>query len=149
MGLGGIRKPSYTAFALLHKLGDERIAASVPATLVTRRHDGSIAIALWNLVDPGTNGGEAARRLAFRGLRPGALLRITRIDDRHGSSLAAYEAMGRPRYPSRAQVEALNHAAEMPPATRRHLDADNTLPLTLSVNELVLIEIAPDQLARR
>jgi xylan 1,4-beta-xylosidase len=145
MGLGGIRKPSYTAFALLHKLGDERIASAEPGTLVTRRHDGSIVIALWNLVDPGTAGGERRRELSFHGLKQGATLHVTSIDDQHASSLAAYEAMGRPRYPSTAQVAALNRAAELPAAHPRKLAPDNTLQLVLPVNGLVLLEIARDQ----
>ena len=149
MGLGGIRKPSYTAFALLHKLGDERIASTDPGTLVTRRPDGSIAIAVWNLVDPGTNGGASARQLEFRGLRAGAALQVTGIDDQHGSSLAAYEAMGRPRYPSLDQVAALNRAAELPHARVQALPNDNTLRLDLTPNALVLIEIAREQMARR
>jgi xylan 1,4-beta-xylosidase len=149
MGLGGIRKPSYTAFALLHKLGEQRIAAAEPGTLVTRRQDGSIVIALWNLVDPGTAGGERVRQLDFRGLRSGATLRVTRIDDQHASSLAVYEAMGRPRYPSAAQLASLNRAAALPPATRLHLPAGNSVQLTLPVNGLVLLEIARDQLSRR
>ncbi len=145
MGLGGIRKPSYTAFALLHKLGDERIASKDPGTLVTRRKDGSIVIALWNLVDPGTAGGERNRKLEIHGLRAGASLHMTRIDDQHASSLAAYEAMGRPRYPSAAQIATLNRAAELPSATVLHLQADNSLQLTLPANALVLLECAPDQ----
>lgn len=148
MGLGGIRKPSYTAFALLHKLGEQRIAAAESGTLVTRRQDGSIAIALWNLVDPGTAGRERMRKLDLRGLRTGATLRVTRIDDQHGSSLAAYQAMGAPRYPSTAQVAALNRAAELPPSTSLRLAAGNSVQLTLPANGLVLLEIAHDQFAR-
>ncbi len=147
LGLGGIRKPSYTAFALLHKLGEQRIAAIEAGTLVTRRQDGSIAIALWNLVDPGSGGAEHVRRLDFRGLRSTATLRVTRIDDQHASSLAVYEAMGRPRYPSAAQVAALNRAAELPPATPLRLPAGDSVQLTLPVNGLVLLEIARDQRA--
>ncbi|MBS0389069.1 MAG: glycosyl hydrolase family 39 [Proteobacteria bacterium] len=149
MGLGGIRKPSYTAFALLHKLGEQRLDAAAPATLVTRRPDGTIAIALWNLVDPGSAGGQVVRDLEFHGLRPGAHVRVTRIDDDHGSSLAAYEAMGRPRYPSAAQVAALNRAAVLPPARTLALSSRSTLQLQLAPNALVLLEIAPDQQARR
>jgi xylan 1,4-beta-xylosidase len=149
MGLGGIRKPSYTAFALLHKLGEQRIPATEPGTLVTRRPDGSIAIALWNLVDPGTPGGERTRTLDFRGLRTGTTVRVTRIDDQHASSLAAYEAMGAPRYPSAAQVAALNRAAALPPATQVRLPAGNSLQLTLPANGLVLLEVARDQLSGR
>ncbi len=149
MGLGGIRKPSYTAFALLHKLGEQRIAAAEPGTLVTRRHDGSIVIAVWNLVDPGSGGGESARRLDFRGLRRGATVRVTRIDNQHASSLAVYEAMGRPRYPSTAQAAALNRAAALPPATRLQLRKDDSMQLALPANGLVLVEIARDQRLHR
>ncbi len=149
MGLGGIRKPSYTAFALLHKLGEQRLSTSAPGTLVTRQADGSIAIALWNLVDPGSGGGKVERELELRGLRPGAKLRMTRIDDEHGSSLAVYESMGRPRYPSAAQVAALNHAAELPAAQPLNLTRGNTLKLELPINGLVLLQIAANQRARR
>jgi hypothetical protein len=44
--------PSYNAFALLHELGDERIASSSHDVLVTRRKDGALVVAAWNLVDP-------------------------------------------------------------------------------------------------
>jgi len=149
MGLGGIRKPSYTAFALLHKLGDERIASTAPGTLVTRREDGSLAIAVWNLVDPGGPGGPVQRSLVLRGLRPGAALKLTRIDDQHGSSLAAYESMGRPRYPTAAQVALLNRAAQLPDPQPERLSRSNTLDLELARNALVLIEIDSDQLMPR
>lgn len=149
MGLGGIRKPGYTAFALLHRLGGQRLDTAAPAALVTRRSDGTIAVALWNLVDPGSGGGTAVRELEFRGLQPGARVRMTRIDDEHGSSLAAYEAMGRPRYPSAAQVAKLNRAAELPAARTLALSPRNALRLQMAANELVLLEIAPDQQARR
>ena len=149
MGLGGIRKPSYTAFALLHKLGDERLPASAPGLLVTRRHDGSMAIAVWNLVDPGAAGGVVERELTLHGLKPGAALRITRIDDQHGSSQAVYEAMGRPRYPSEEQIAELNRAAELPAPSPQRLPSNNTLHLQLARNALLLIEIDRGQLMPR
>src|SRR5580700_10103015 len=52
VALGGIKKPSYSAFALLHKLGKERILQDSSNILITRRRDGSLAIVAWNLVDP-------------------------------------------------------------------------------------------------
>ena len=149
MGLGGIRKPSYTAFALLHKLGEQRLANNAPGTLVTRRADGTLVIALWNLVDPGSGGGQVTRELELRGLRAGAKLRRTQIDDEHASSLAVYNAMGRPRYPTAAQVATLNRAAELPAAQPLTLARNNTLKLELPVNALVLLEITASQRARR
>ena len=37
---GGIPKPAFNAFELLHQLGDERLASSDPNVLLTRRKDG-------------------------------------------------------------------------------------------------------------
>ncbi len=62
---GGINKPSYYAFGLLHQLGSERIANSSPNAIVTRRKDGTLVVALWNMVDPGQTGAAKKIRLTF------------------------------------------------------------------------------------
>lgn len=56
IAMGGIKKPSYAAFALLHQLGNERIPQQASNVLVTRRHDGTVVVAAWNLVDPDKTG---------------------------------------------------------------------------------------------
>src|SRR5437879_6956775 len=47
-----IPKPAFNDFALLHRLGDTRLDVTSDSALVTRRKDGSIAIAVWNLFLP-------------------------------------------------------------------------------------------------
>ena len=47
-----IRKPSFNAFAMLHHLGDERLANDSKNALVTRRPDGTLVVAVWNMADP-------------------------------------------------------------------------------------------------
>jgi len=74
---------------------------------------------------------------------------MTQIDDEHASSLAVYDAMGRPRYPSTAQVATLNRAAELPAAQPLALARNNTLKLQLPANALVLLEIVANPRARR
>src|SRR5580693_4043474 len=96
---GGINKPSYYDFGLLHKLGEEVIANADPNVIVTKRKDGTLAIALWNLVDPGKTGGMKKIRLIFTNVPSDAALLVSRVDDEHGNALAAYRAMGSPRYP--------------------------------------------------
>src|SRR5438874_4719189 len=54
---GGLPKPAFNAFKLLHRLGTSRIAHSSSSVLVTRRDDGTLAIAVWNLVLPEEQGG--------------------------------------------------------------------------------------------
>jgi len=140
MDLGGIRKPSYTAFALLHKLGVERIPNVTPGVLATRRADHSLAIAVWNLVDPGSAASERYVVLQFRGLGASSAVKVTSLDEQRGSSLAAYRAMGSPRYPTAAQLRALNRSAELPQAQSMQLAQDGSITLTIPANGLVLVE---------
>jgi xylan 1,4-beta-xylosidase len=58
---GDIPKPSYNAFKLLHRLGDERISVNSNSVLVTRQKDGSLVVAAWNLVPPDQTGAPQAR----------------------------------------------------------------------------------------
>jgi xylan 1,4-beta-xylosidase len=62
---GGINKPSFYAFGLLHRLGDRRLANAASNILVSRRADGSLALAVWNLVDPDKPGSPLHLRLGL------------------------------------------------------------------------------------
>jgi xylan 1,4-beta-xylosidase len=140
MTLGGIRTPGYTAFALLHRLGTQRLPASTPGILATRRADGSLAVAAWNLVDPGSPGSDRTVRLAFRHLRSPGKFKVTQIDNARGNSYALYGEFGKPRYPSAAQVIAMNHAAELPLSRTLLPSADGSITLIIPANGLVLVE---------
>jgi xylan 1,4-beta-xylosidase len=137
---GGINKPSYYDFGLLHKLGEKRIANADANVIVTKRKDGTLAIALWNLVDPGKTGAVKKIRLIFANVPSDAALFVGRVDDEHGNALAAYRAMGSPRYPSEAQVERMNDSTKLPPPSRERLTGDH-LDLDLEPNALVLVEV--------
>ena len=141
----GINKPSFYDFALLHQLGDRRIASSADDVLVTERADGKLAIAVWNIVDPST--GEtspqrAARTvtLSLKGVPPSAAVMTSQVDEEHGNSLPLYRKLGSPEYPSPAQVEAMNQASRLPAPVSTHLD-HGSLTLTVPVNGLVLVVI--------
>jgi xylan 1,4-beta-xylosidase len=136
---GGINKPSYYDFSLLHRLGDARFANSNPNVIVTKRKDGTLVIALWNLVDPDKTGSAKKFQLVFENIRSNAPVTISRVDDDHGNTLAAYRALGSPRYPTEDQVRRLNAATE-PRPEQSHLEGDR-LDLDLQVNALVLIEV--------
>jgi xylan 1,4-beta-xylosidase len=140
MALGGIKKPSYSAHALLHKLGDERIVQEPSNVLVTRRRDASLAIVAWNLVDPDKTGNTRALEFNFTGVAPDAEVNVTRADSEHGNTLAAYKKMGSPRYPTQAQTLALNAVAEKTDV--QHLQmTQGSITLDLPVNGLVLLEV--------
>jgi xylan 1,4-beta-xylosidase len=140
MALGGIKKPSYSAFALLHNLGQERILQDSSDVLVTRRRDGSLVIVAWNLVDPDKTGGEHSVEFEIHGVPSGSRVRVSRADSKHGNTLAAYKSMGSPRYPTRAQVNELNRVAETAPIENLRL-SKSVIMLQLPVNGLLLLEV--------
>jgi xylan 1,4-beta-xylosidase len=138
---GGINKPSYYDFALLHELGETRLRNASPDVLVTRRQDATLVIALWNLVDPDRTGNTRNIRLTFNNLPPGGRSAyISQVDNEHGNTLAAYKALGSPRYPTPEQVKKMNDATKLPDPMRKALDG-NELDLELEPNALFLIEV--------
>jgi len=95
---------------------------------------------VWNLVDPGSAASERYVVLQFRGLGASSAVKVTSLDEQRGSSLAAYRAMGSPRYPTAAQLRALNRSAELPQAQSMQLAQDGSITLTIPANGLVLVE---------
>ncbi|HEY1803920.1 MAG TPA: glycosyl hydrolase family 39 [Terracidiphilus sp.] len=139
---GGINKPSYYAYGLLHQLGNARLASDSKNVLVTRTASGGLAIAAWNLVDPGQQGATKTIGLEFHRVPPDARVTIQRVDKDHGNVLKAYEAMGRPLDPTPDQVEQLNRSSALPPPEESRLK-DGKLNLTLTPNALVLVTVQP------
>jgi len=136
---GGLPKPSFNAFKLLHALGDQRLAEDSPSVLVTRRADGTFVIAVWNLFLPEESGQAKTVALLLKGERhPHAW--ISRLDAMHGSLLDAYAAMGRPRGPTPAQIESLRKAAQLSPPEELPV-RNGAIHLTLPPQGLALIEL--------
>ena len=142
IALDRIKKPSFYDFSLLHKLGEERLANPADNLLVTRRKDGALIVAAWNLVDMDklAQGAPLTMRLTFKGVAADAAVTIQRVDATQGNPMTAYRAMGSPRYPTPAQVAALNRASSLPAPERSRL-TNGVLELTLPVNGLAVIEI--------
>jgi xylan 1,4-beta-xylosidase len=138
---GGINKPSYYDFSLLHRLGNQRLANSSRDVIVTRTKDRKLVIALWNLVDPGVAGTAKAFHLTFDNVPANASVAVSRVDNEHGNTLAAYRAMGSPRYPTEEQIRRLNAAAQLPLSGGDNLKG-NSLELSLEPNALVLVELS-------
>jgi xylan 1,4-beta-xylosidase len=136
----GIPKAAFNAFALLHHLGDVRLDVNSDSALVTRRKDGSLAIAVWNLFLPEEAGSAKTVTLHFKDLSGTPSARVTIVDTEHGSPLPAWEKMGRPASPSLAQIEALRKAGALPHAETQTLK-NGSLTLTLQPQSLALIEL--------
>ena len=136
---GDIPKPAFYGFELLHKLGDERISEPEDDVLATRRKDGSLVVALWNLVEPGANGEEKKFHLELRGLRPGDTARVWRVDADHGDTLAAYDRMGKPRYPTQAQIRELRESTKLPEPPSAAVQGD-ALDVSVPPSGLAVVE---------
>jgi xylan 1,4-beta-xylosidase len=137
---GGIPKPSFYAFEILHYLGDRRIDNSNRDVLVTKAKDGSLVVAVWNLVNPGSTGSPRAVRLDFKGVSPDATASIARVDEQHGDTLNLYDKMGKPRYPTQAQIQQLDWGSRLKSPEERHLK-NGSLELQLPVNGLAITQV--------
>ncbi len=137
---GGINKPSYYAYGLLHQLGTERLAENSPNVIVTKNAAGEIEVAAWNLADPGQPGANKTMDLAFRHVPEDARVSIQRIDLDRGNVLKAYAAMGSPLDPTPNQVTQLNQASQLSAVSDQRLTAGR-FEIRLTPNSLVLIKV--------
>ena len=138
---GGIPKPAFNAYLLLHRLGDQRLKVDSDAALVTRRQDGTLVVAAWNMADPGAEGSEKTVAFQFEHAKV-SKVQVTRLDAEHGDVHKAYEAMGSPRYPTRDQIEKLRAASRLSGA-EAHSVKNGSMMLEIPAHGLVLIEGKP------
>src|SRR5881392_2149983 len=139
LAAGGIPKPAFNAFALLHQLGEERFRAEAEGALLTRRGDGTLLLALWNYTEIGST--PKARKVILTVQHSAArTASIQSLDAEHGNVLPAYVRMGSPRYPTQRQLAELRAAAALPAPVARPLDA-GTLALEIPPDGLVLVTI--------
>jgi xylan 1,4-beta-xylosidase len=147
LAVGGIPKPAFNAFALLHRLGGQRFTQDADQALLTRRDDGTLELALWNYVDVGASG--PPRKLVLRISHTGARsASVQLLDAEHGNVHIAYERMGAPRYPTRSQLAELRSAAALPSPSVRPLTADG-LSLEIPAGGLVLVTVPASSSATR
>jgi xylan 1,4-beta-xylosidase len=135
----GLPKPSFNAFKLLHMLGDERIAVDAKSALVTRRDDGTIVMALWNLFLPGTAGYNKQVNISIYGSGKYQRAKVYRLDAEHGSLLRTYTEMGKPASPTQAQILSLRNAATLPAPEDARIQRSQ-LRIVLPPQGLALIE---------
>lgn len=136
----GLNKPSFYDFALLHKLGTERLANPAENALITKLPDGSLSIAVWNPVRNEKSGPPTSVTLELSGVAKNAPVSLERVDEDHGNVLKSYKAMGSPQYPKPAQIAEMNRASAPPPPERTTLH-DGKLTLQLGEYALVLVRI--------
>jgi xylan 1,4-beta-xylosidase len=142
MAEDGIPKPAFNAFLLLHRLGDERLSVASDSVLVTRRPDGTLVIAAWNMVPPAAKGVDKSMEFQFQHAKISSV-EITRLDAERGDVHKAYEAMGAPRFPSQQQIEKLRMAARLSPV-EMHETRNGSVTIAIPSQGLVLLEAKPE-----
>jgi xylan 1,4-beta-xylosidase len=154
MAVGGIPKPQFNTYKLLHRLGNTRLVTSDGPVLASRRNDGSVAIAVWNLAEvpqasgmPGASwdrkviGDQKQIQVVLKGARPGQTVEVSHVDHFHGSPYPEWRKLGSPQYPTLAQMELIRKSAELAPPETRKLGKNGELVLDLPPESLALIEV--------
>jgi xylan 1,4-beta-xylosidase len=135
---GGLPKPAFNAFKVLHLLGDHRLVSSDSALATTKA--GVPVLAAWNLVLPGATGAPKSVTFQFSGLRGNHNALIYRVDATHGSLLKAYQQMGSPKYPTPKQIEELRQASTLPAPEQQKING-NQLTIDLPAQSLAVVEV--------
>jgi xylan 1,4-beta-xylosidase len=65
---------------------------------------------------------------------------VWRLDTTHGNALAAFDGMGRPAFPTRAQIEQLRAAGQEPPPQTLAMDGGR-LSLDVPPQGLVVVTL--------
>jgi xylan 1,4-beta-xylosidase len=133
---GGVPKAAFNAFALLHRLGEQRLQPDLTDALITKRRDGALMIAVWNYAAPGESGPAKRVHIAVEGWNGSPRFHVELLDADHGSALSAWQAMGHPAYPTQKQYEQLRQAA----SATEQMDTDT---FTLPAPGLALVEVKP------
>lgn len=158
----GIRKPAFFAYKFLAQLGPEDLSTDDKQNWITRKPDGSVQALVWNYTPvetpPNSNNQHFYReerptrpapsaRLVIRGLRPGRYtLRVVRVGYHSNDAYTAYLHMGAPQQLTRAQVAALQQAANGAPELIRLVQVkgkgDFDLPLSIRENDVVFATLS-------
>ena len=146
LSLHGIPKPTYRAFALLHALGNENLLVdglheTVDAWVV--RGVNKITVLLTNYALPNHHLVKERVRIQLNNAPQPVAAAVQRIDEDHVNPMGLWREMGRPEYPSTAQLEKLQDAAQI---KREPLDFSTAqgrieLEVMLPTNSVAAIEL--------
>jgi xylan 1,4-beta-xylosidase len=145
-----IPKPALNIFAILHKLGDRRIAIASDSALATETANGSVTLALYDYAPPtgigdkytmpsGPAGPAKTFSLDFKNVPGNASVEVFRVDDDHGNVLKAFDAMGRPSGDlTQDQIAKLRAAGQMAAAEHTRLN-HGSLELSVPAHGLAVV----------
>lgn len=137
----GIRKPTFFAFQFASELGGKVLHRS-DTSFVTQTEDGRVAALLYNpCLDEGT---AEPVTVAVTVAVPwkDAVAVVREVNDEVGTGYLVWKALGRPRYPSESQMDAIAQA-QYPRQTvysvRPELDGELTVEVVVPPNGIALV----------
>lgn len=153
MAADNIPKAAFNAFAILHKLGTERIALKSESALATKDNGGALTLALWNYaplqgegatytMPKGPAGPDRAFDITLNHVAKNATVQVWRVDPTHGNAVAAFDQMGRPQGSlTRDQIAKLKQAGALTAPESMTLQ-DGHLQLTIPAYGLFVVQVA-------
>ena len=139
----GTRKPVYRLFEALHDAGGERLAiegegASRTAEVLALSDGGTVTLFAYNHDIEMRDIKEEEVELTLKG----AVKSITKaaIDSKNANPCGCWEAMGKPAYPTKAQLAEIENASSLVWENVPVKDGDNCLKFTLEPESVVIIK---------
>lgn len=142
VALNMIPKPTFYTFKFFNAMGEEMLYRD-EHMLVTRRDDGSVALIAWNEVMDKTENPDKEYEIEVPvGFRD-VFIKRQLIDEEHGNPWGTWIHMGRPRYPSKKEINTLREIAKPEIMTSYAVTNDGYLNLKfkLGKNAVVLYEL--------
>ncbi|MCP2163393.1 GH39 family glycosyl hydrolase [Goodfellowiella coeruleoviolacea] len=139
-----VPKPTFHLYRFFARLGAEVLHRD-EHTLVTRHADGRLAVLAWHRVDDGAT--ETTREVGLSLPAPTGPLfaKHSLVDEEHGNAWQVWRSLGRPRFPTEAQLELITSCAR--PAVRTEVltpvEDRAALRFTLGRNQVRLVELHP------
>jgi xylan 1,4-beta-xylosidase len=149
--LHGIAKPTYRAFELLHKLGNELLLVdglheTVNCWLVSAEKNATMLLTNHALPGHSIETEQVIIRL-LSAQKPRAAF-ISRIDEHHANPRRVWEEMGSPTYPSASELDVLSETSRVIPEKQSFNWTDKviTFEVDLPPNAVAAIEVeVPDE----
>ncbi len=144
--LHGIAKPTYRAFELLHRLGDELLLVdglheTVNCWVV--RGENKTTVLLTNHALPGHSMETEEVIIRLHGVQKPRTAFISRIDGKHANPRRTWEEMGSPTYPSAAELGVLSEASRVIPEKQsfKWTNESVNLEIELPPHAVAVIEV--------
>jgi len=138
LNIHGIPKPSFWAFKLLSKLGDQKLdtsslTGSETVEIFVFTKEDELQILLFNQQMPGNPIVEEDVNLSIKGIDQIEELTIERVDENHGHPKKIWSEMGEPEYLSSEMVQSIKNKSRVVPEKFPYDSAGEELKLKVHI----------------